>query len=90
LDKAIIVRGTKEKKRIVDAYEECFGSEFDHTIVSKNKIKIEQDPDFDHSCMKPALSKWYWVSELLILNVITKGDQGAPSIALQLEETTPA
>jgi hypothetical protein len=61
LDKAIIVRGTKEKKCILDTYEERFGSEFDHSIVSKKIGKIEQDPDFNHSRMKPSLSKRYWV-----------------------------
>jgi hypothetical protein len=35
LDDAIIVKGTKEKKRILDAYKECFGQDFDHSIVSK-------------------------------------------------------
>jgi hypothetical protein len=37
LDDAIIVKGTKEKKRILDAYKECFGQDFDHSIVSKKK-----------------------------------------------------
>jgi hypothetical protein len=71
LDEAIIVKGTKEKKRILDAYEERFGQDFDQSIVSKKKGKIELDPNLDFPCMKPALDKWYRVSELLILNVIT-------------------
>jgi hypothetical protein len=70
LDEAIIVRGTKEKKRILDAYEEHFGQDYDHSIVSKKKCKIEQDPNLNYSCLKPALDKWYRVSELSILNVI--------------------
>ncbi len=37
LDDAIIVKGTKEKKRILDAYKERFGH-FNHSIVSKKKI----------------------------------------------------
>jgi hypothetical protein len=41
IDKAIIVRGTKEKNRILDAYEKGFGSEFNHSIVSKKKGKIK-------------------------------------------------
>jgi hypothetical protein len=40
LDDAIIVKGTKEKKRILDAYEECFGQDFDHSIV-RNKMYPE-------------------------------------------------
>ncbi len=41
LDEAIIVRGTKEKKGILDAYEEHFGRDFNHSIVSTKKGKIE-------------------------------------------------
>ncbi len=37
LDDAIIVKGTKEKKRILDAHEEHFGQDFDHSIVFKKK-----------------------------------------------------
>jgi hypothetical protein len=70
MDEAIIVRGIKEKKHILVAYEEHFGSEFNHSLVSKKKGKIKQDPDFHRSCMKPALDKWCRVSELWILNVI--------------------
>jgi hypothetical protein len=71
LDKAIIVRGTTEKKPILDAFEEHFGSDFVHSIVSKKKGKIEQDPEYNCSRMKPSLSKWYRVSNLSKLNVIT-------------------
>jgi hypothetical protein len=71
LDDAIFVKGTKEKKHILDAYKEHFGQNFYHWIVSKKKSKIELDPTLDYPCMKPALDKWYHVSELLILNVIT-------------------
>jgi hypothetical protein len=52
LDEAIIVIGTKEKEPILDAYEEHFGQDFDHSIqdfdhsiASKKKSKIEQDPN---------------------------------------------
>jgi hypothetical protein len=71
MDDTIIVRGTKEKKHILDAYKERFGQDFDHSIVSKKKGKIELDPNLNFPRMKPALDKWYRVSELLILNVIT-------------------
>jgi hypothetical protein len=71
MDTAIILSETKEKKCILDTYEEHFGSEFDHSIVSKKKGKTKQDPDFNCSRMKHTLDKWYRVSELLILNVIT-------------------
>jgi hypothetical protein len=71
LGKAIIVRGTREKKCIVDTYKEPFGSDFDQSIASNKKGKIQQDPDFYLPCMKPALEKWHWISELSLLNVIT-------------------
>jgi hypothetical protein len=59
------------EKCILNANEERFSSEFDHSIVFKQEGKIKQDPDFDHSLMKPSLSKWHWASKLLILDVIT-------------------
>jgi hypothetical protein len=68
LDEAIIVKGTKEKKCILDANEEHFGQDFDHSIVSKKKGKIKLDPNLDFPCMKSALDKWYQVSELFIPN----------------------
>jgi hypothetical protein len=71
LDDAIIVKGTKEKKCTLDAYEECFGQNFDNSIVSKKKGFIRLDPNLEFPRMKPALDKWYQVSELSILNVIT-------------------
>jgi hypothetical protein len=39
LDDAIIVKGTKEKKCILDTYLERFGQDFDHSIVSKKKSR---------------------------------------------------
>jgi hypothetical protein len=70
LDDAIIVKGTKEKKCVLDTYKECFGQDFDHSIVFKKEGKIELDTTLDYPHMKPALDKWYCVSELSILNVI--------------------
>jgi hypothetical protein len=58
LDEAIIVRGKIETKRILDTYKEHFGQDFDHSIVSKEKDKIEQDLNLNFSCTKPALDKW--------------------------------
>jgi hypothetical protein len=55
LDEAIIVKGTKEKKRILDAKKEHFGQDFNHSIVSKKKGKIKLDPNLDFPCVKPAL-----------------------------------
>jgi hypothetical protein len=55
LEKAIIVRGTREKIPIHDAYEEYFGSDSNYSIVFKKKDKIQQDPGFILSCMRQAL-----------------------------------
>ncbi len=71
LDDAIIVKGTKEKKCILDTYKERFGQDFDHSIVSKKKGNIKVNPTLVYPRMKPALDKWYHLSELSILNVIT-------------------
>ncbi len=51
-------------KCILDAYEECFGQDFDHSIVSKKKCKIELDPNLGFPGMKQALDKWYRVADL--------------------------
>jgi hypothetical protein len=57
LDEALIVKGTKQKKRTLDAYEECFGQDFNHSIVCKKIGKIVLDPNVDFLCMKPVLNK---------------------------------
>jgi hypothetical protein len=82
LDEAIIVKGTKTKKLILDVYEECFGQDFNHSIVSKKKGKIKLDPNLDFPCMKSALDKWCRVSELLILNVITMVVRSITSLSM--------
>jgi hypothetical protein len=71
LDDAIIVKEIKEKKRILNTYKECFHQDFNRSIVSKKKSKIQWDQTLDYPRMKPALYEWYRVSELSILNVIT-------------------
>ena len=73
LGNAVIVRGTNEKRRILDEYKQKFGKNYDDLIVSKKKGKITDDPPM-LTCttrMRPSLVKWYWVSELTILNIIT-------------------
>ena len=73
LDDAVIVRGMNEKRRILDEYEQKFRKNYDDLIVSKKKGKITDDPPMltGTTRMRPSLDKWYWVSELTILNVIT-------------------
>ena len=68
----IIQTGTKEKKRILDAYQARYGSEFSDSIVSKKKGKTSDDilcPARPR--MRPSLDKWYRVEELYLYNVIT-------------------
>jgi hypothetical protein len=57
LDDAIIVKGIKEEKHILNAYEERFGQDSDRSIVFKEKSKIKLDPTLDYPRMKPALGK---------------------------------
>ncbi len=70
LDDAIIVKGIKKKKHVLNAYDERHGQDLDRSIVSKKKSKIKPDPTSDYPPMKLALDKWYCVSELLILDII--------------------
>ena len=68
----IIQTGTKEKKRILDAYQARYGSECSDSIVTKKKGKTSDDilcPE--RSRMRPSLDKWYRVEELYLYNVIT-------------------
>ena len=72
LGNAVIIRGTNEKRRILDEYEQKFQKNYDASIVSKKKGKITDDPPMlaRTTCMRPSLDKWYRVLELTILNVI--------------------
>ena len=72
LGNAVVVRGTNEKRPILDEYKQKFGKSYDNSIVSKKKGKITDDPPMltRTTCMRPSLDKWYRVSDLTILNVI--------------------
>jgi hypothetical protein len=73
LGNAVIVRGTNEKRHILEEYKQKFGKNYNDSIVSKKKGKITDDPPMltRTTRMRPSLDKWYRVSELTILNFIT-------------------
>ncbi len=68
---SIIVKGALEKKRILTAYQEKFGSEYPELIVTRNKGKVSGDTSLHHACMRPSLNKWYQVGDLHLYNAIT-------------------
>jgi hypothetical protein len=68
---SIIVKGTREKKRILTANQEKFGSKYPELIVTRKKGKISNDISLHCTCMRPSLDKWYRVGDLHLYNVIT-------------------
>jgi hypothetical protein len=71
-DDEIIVQGTKQKRQILQEYEEKFGTDYSDSIITKKKGKHSSiDPDQKIVCMKPSIKKYYRVEELTIYNVIT-------------------
>ncbi len=67
----IIDKGTREKKRILTAYQEKIVSEYPELIVTRKKGKISDDTSFHCACMRPSLDKWYQVGDLHLYNIIT-------------------
>ncbi len=67
---SIIVKGTREKKCILMAYQEKFGSEYPESIVTRKKGKISDDTSLHCACMRPSLDKWYRVADLYLYNMI--------------------
>jgi hypothetical protein len=68
---SIIVKSTREKKRILTAYQEKFSSEYHELIVTRKKGKISDNTSLHCARMRPSLNKWYWVGNLHLYNVIT-------------------
>ncbi len=67
---SIIVQGTREKKRILTAYQEKFGSEYSELIVTRKKSKISDNTFLHCARMRPSLDKWYRVGDLQFYNLI--------------------
>ncbi len=68
---SIIVQGTREKKHILTAYQDKFGSEDPELIVTRKKGKISDDSSLHRTRMRPSLNKWYQVGYLHLYNIIT-------------------
>ncbi len=68
---SIIVKGTREKKCILTAYQEKFGSEYPELIVTRNKGKISDNTSLHCARMRPSLDKWYRVGDLYLYNIIS-------------------
>jgi hypothetical protein len=56
---SIIVKGTHEKKGILTAYQEKFGSEYPELIVTRKTGKISHDTSLHCARMRRSLDKWY-------------------------------
>jgi hypothetical protein len=59
INNSIIVKGRREKKCILMAYQEKFGSEYPELIVTRKKGKISDDTSLHRTHMRPSLDKWY-------------------------------
>jgi hypothetical protein len=68
---SIIVKGTREKKCILMAYQEKFGSKYPKLIVTRKKGKISDNTSLHRAHMRPSLDKWYQVGDLHLYNIIT-------------------
>jgi len=68
----MIVKGTKQKRRILQEYEEAFGTNHSDSIVTKKKGKhycINLDRPI--ICMRLSITKYHRVEDLTIYNIIT-------------------
>ncbi len=61
----------REKKHILIAYQEKFGSMYPESIVTRKKGKISDDTSLHCTQIRPSLDKWYQVGDLHLYNVIT-------------------
>ena len=68
---SIILKGTREKKCILTAYQEKFGSEYPELIVTRKKGKISDNTSLHRARMRPSLDKWHQVGDLHLYNIIT-------------------
>ncbi len=64
-DDLIIVAGTREKRRILNAYEEKIGLGYTDSIVTTKKGKhVNTTSDLPNVCMRPSKDKYYQVNTL--------------------------
>ncbi len=70
-DDLTIVSGTREKRRILEAYEKKIGSGYPDSIVTSNKSKLVSTMLVSHSTrMRPSMDKFYQVDVLELHSVI--------------------
>jgi hypothetical protein len=70
-DDLTIVSGTREKRRILEVYEEKFGSGYPDSIVTSKKGKlISTTLVLQSTCMRPSKDKFYPVNVLELHSVI--------------------
>jgi hypothetical protein len=70
-DYLTIVSGTREKRRILEAYETKFGSGYPDSIVTSKKGKLDITMLVSHSTrMRPSKDKFYQVDVLELHSVI--------------------
>ena len=71
-DDEIIIQGTRQKRWILQEYEDTFGSNYPDSIITKKKGKHSHiNPLRKIVRMKPSIKKYYRVEELTIYNVVT-------------------
>jgi len=75
-DDAMIVSGTREKRRILEAYETKFGTGYPDSIITRNKGKLIDTtllspPHSRIRRMIPSKDNFYWVDNLELHSVIT-------------------
>jgi len=75
-DDATIVSGTREKWRILEAYETKFGTEYPNSIITRIKGKLIDTallspPHSRTRRMRPSKDKFYRVDTLELHSVIT-------------------
>ncbi len=71
-DDAMIVTGTREKRRILEAYETKFGKGYPDSIITRKKGKLVDSTLLSHSTrrMRPSKDKFYRVNILELHSVI--------------------
>jgi hypothetical protein len=68
----ITIKGSKEKRRILDTFEKEFGSNKPNSIITRKKGKHKYSLPLDpQNCMRPSLNKYYRVEESTLHNVMT-------------------
>ena len=71
---SIKLKGPDEKKRVLDQYQENYGSEYPNSIIVAKKGKLSTDshsPSRNQIRMKASIKKSYRVKEITIYDVIT-------------------